>query len=72
MKKSKTNKKIKIKIRKSVRNRFEVTKNGKVLRMSSFNRHLRRKKSKKQLRRLKGKKHVLGAFAVKVKKLLGK
>ena len=59
------------KIKKSVSNRFEVTKNGKVLRMSSFNRHLRRKKSKKQLRRLKGKQLVGGAFAIKVKKLLG-
>ena len=66
----KTNKKLKI--RKSISNRFEVTKNGKVLRMSSFNRHLRRKKSKKQLRRLKGKQPVLGAFAIKIKKLLGK
>jgi ribosomal protein L35 len=59
------------KIKKSVSNRFEVTKNGKVLRMSSFNRHLRRKKSKKQLRRLKGKQIVEGALAIKVKKLLG-
>jgi ribosomal protein L35 len=59
------------KIKKSVSNRFEVTKNGKVLRMSSFNRHLRRKKSKKQLRRLKGKQIVGGALAIKVKKLLG-
>lgn len=62
----------KLKIRKSISNRFEVTKNGKVLRMSSFNRHLRRKKSKKQLRRLKGKQPVLGAFAIKIKKLLGR
>lgn len=62
----------KLKVRKSVRNRFDVTKNGKVLRQSSFNRHLRRKKSKKQLRRLKGKKPVLGRFAIKVKKLLGR
>lgn len=61
----------KLKIKKSVRNRFEITKNGKVLRMSSFNRHLRRKKSKKQLRRLKGKQEVTGAKAIKVKKLLG-
>ncbi len=59
------------KIKKSVSNRFEVTKNGKVLRMSSFNRHLRRKKSKKQLRRLKGKQVVSSALAIKVKKLLG-
>ena len=62
----------KLKTRKSIRNRFEVTKNGKVLRMSSFNRHLRRKKSKKQLRRIKGKQPVMGAFAIKIKKLLGK
>lgn len=61
----------KLKIRKSVKNRFEITKTGKVLRMSSFNRHLRRKKSKKQLRRIKGKQLVLGRFAIKVKKLLG-
>jgi len=67
MKKASTKRKIK----KSVSNRFEVTKSGKVLRMSSFNRHLRRKKSKKQLRRIKGKHEVLGAFAIKVKKLLG-
>ena len=62
----------KFKIRKSVSNRFEVTKNGKVLREASFDRHLRRKKSKKQLRRLKGKKPVLGRFAIKVRKLLGR
>ena len=58
-------------IKKSVSNRFEVTKTGKVLRMSSFNRHLRRKKSKKQLRRLKGKHPIANALAIKVKKLLG-
>ncbi len=62
----------KFRIRKSISNRFEVTKTGKVLRSSSFNRHLRRKKSKKQLRRLKGKQPVLGRFALKVRKLLGK
>ncbi len=60
------------KIKKSVSNRFEVTKTGKVLRMSSFNRHLRRKKSKKQLRRIKGKQPVSNALSIKVKKLLGK
>lgn len=61
-----------LKIRKSISNRFEVTPRGKVLKMSSFNRHLRRKKSKKQLRRLKGKQPVLGRFATKIKKLLGR
>jgi ribosomal protein L35 len=60
-----------LRIRKSVSNRFEVTKNGTVLRESSFHRHLRRKKSKKQLRRLKGKQPVLGRFALKVKRILG-
>lgn len=59
-------------IKKSVSRRFEVTKTGKVLRMSSFNRHLRRKKSKKQLRRLKGKHSISNALAIKVKKLLGR
>ena len=61
-----------LKIRKSVSNRFEITKNGTVLRQSSFHRHLRRTKSKKQLRRLKGKHEVIGRFAKKVKQILGK
>ena len=61
----------KLKVKKSISNRFEVTRTGKVLRMSSFNRHLRRKKSKKQLRRIKGKQPVHAAFAIKIKKLLG-
>jgi len=61
-----------LRVRKSISNRFEVTKNGKVLRRAAFDRHLRRAKSKKQLRRLKGKKPVLGRFALKVKKLLGR
>lgn len=61
----------KLRIRKSVSNRFEVTSNGKVMRRISFDRHLRRKKSKKQLRRLKGKRVVIGAFARKVRQMLG-
>lgn len=60
------------KVKKSVSSRFTVTKNGKVMRQSAFNRHLRRKKTKKQLRRLKGKKVVTGSLATKIKKLLGK
>lgn len=59
------------KIKKSVANRFRVTKTGKVMRLSSFTGHLKRKKSKKQLRRLKNPKVVTGATARKVKKLLG-
>ena len=60
------------KIKKSVSNRFEVTRTGKVLRLSSFARHLKRKKSKKQLRRAKRKKQVKGKMATTIKKLLGK
>ncbi len=59
------------KIPKSVANRFRITKTGKVLRQSSFKRHLRRKKSKKQIRRLKSVKRVKGKLARKIKKLLG-
>lgn len=62
----------KFKIKSSVASRFEVTKNGVVLRESSFHRHLRRKKSKKQLRRLKGKHAVQKTFAKKILRLLGK
>lgn len=69
---NKTKKNPKLKIKKALRNRYEVTKNGKVLHMSAFNRHLRRNKTKKQLRRLKGKKQVFGRFAIKIRKLLGK
>ena len=63
---------LKHKVKKSVSNRFTVTKNGKVMRESAFDRHLRRKKTKKQLRRLKGKKVVTGRLATRIKKLLGK
>lgn len=65
-------KKTKKKIPKSVANRFKITKTGKVLRRSSFNRHLKRKKTKKQIRRLKRVKKVEGKMAQKIKKLLGK
>lgn len=68
----KKQRKSKFKIRKSVANRFKVTRTGKVLRRSSFARHLRRKKSKKQIRRLKRVRVVQGALAKKIKKLLGK
>ncbi len=61
-----------LRIRKSVSSRFEVTKNGTVLHESSFHRHLRRTKSKKQLRRLKGKQPVFGKLAKKIKQILGK
>jgi len=64
-------KRTKNKIKKSAANRFIITPNGKVLRRSAFNRHLKRRKSKKQIRRLKKKQEVKGSLARKIKKLLG-
>jgi len=69
MKKNKKQK-IKKKTKKSVASRFKITGTGKVIRRSSFNRHLKRKKTKRQLRRLKRKKQLKGALARKVKKIL--
>jgi len=66
-----TKKKTKKKIKKSVANRFIITPNGKVLRRSAFNRHLKRRKSKKQIRRLKKRQEVRGSLAKKIKQLLG-
>ncbi len=60
------------KVKKSVRNRFKVTKSGKVLRLRAFSGHLKRRKSKKQLRRLKKSTEVTGKMAIKIKKALGK
>ncbi|MBU3956892.1 50S ribosomal protein L35 [Patescibacteria group bacterium] len=65
-------KKQKMKIRKSVKRRFKITKTGKVLRRGSHIRHLRRKKKKSQIRAQKLPKEVKGAWKRKVKKLLGK
>lgn len=63
-------KKKKLKSRKSIVRRFKLTRTGKVLRRSSFSRHLRRKKKKKAIRRLKVTKTLEGKVATKVKKLL--
>lgn len=65
-------KKKKLKIRKSIARRFKITRTGKVLRRSSFSRHLRRKKKKQAIRRLKVAKTLEGKVAVKVKKALAK
>lgn len=59
------------KIKKSVAKRFRVTKKGKVLFGHQHQGHLKRKKSKKHLRRLKEPGQLQGAFANKVKKMLG-
>lgn len=62
----------KLKIRKSVKRRFKITKTGKVLHGSSFSRHLRRKKSKSHIRRLKQTSALTDKMAKKIKMLLGK
>lgn len=62
--------KYKIKIKKSVRNRFRVTKKGKVMRGSQNLSHLRSKHSKRALRRMKEPKQLTGKFAKKIKQML--
>lgn len=61
----------KFKIRKSVRDRFKVTKTGKVFRRISGHRHLKSNKRKTNLYR--GKKPILvfGRVEKKIKKMLG-
>ena len=60
------------KTRKSVLNRFKVTKKGKVIRRRAFRRHLKAGKSKKRLRNLKKSIQMKGHFAKRVRKALGK
>jgi len=60
-----------MKIRKSIKRRFKVTKTGKVLRRGSHVRHRRRKKKKGQVRAQKVPQELTGAWKRKVKKLLG-
>lgn len=62
----------KLKVRKSIKRRFKVTKTGKILHGSSFSRHLRRKKNKSHIRRLKQTSALTGKVAKKVRMLLGK
>lgn len=65
-------KKAKLKIKRSVSRRFKVTKNGKVLFEHQNMSHLRSKKSKRTKRRLKEPGRLEGAFAKKIKMMLGK
>jgi large subunit ribosomal protein L35 len=60
------------KVRKSITNRFKVTKTGKVMRRQGFRRHIKSSKSSKQLRRLKKIVELKGYYAKKVKKAVGK
>jgi len=64
-------KKKKMKINKSVARRFKLTARGKILRRSSFARHLRSKKNKRQIRSLKATKEVKGVLKKKIAKMLG-
>lgn len=65
-------KKNKMKIKKSIRKRFKVTKRGKVLRGRQYGRHLKINKSKSRKRRHKEPKVMTGKIAKKIKKMLGK
>ncbi len=60
------------KVRKSITNRFKVTKTGKVLRRQAFRRHIKSTKTSKQLRNLKRVVELKGFYAKKVKKAVGK
>ena len=65
-------KKNKLKIKKSIKRRIKVTKNGKVLFRGSHIRHLRRNKTKARIRRQKVPQLLQGRVAKKIKKALGK
>lgn len=60
-----------MKTSKSVVDRFKVTKNGKIIRRKSGQRHLQSHKSKRNIRRGKEPIIVEGAWAKKLAKLLG-
>lgn len=62
--------KIKRKVKKSVANRFRVTKNGKVIFAHQYRSHKRGKKSKSRLRRQKEPGQLTGKFAKRIKILL--
>jgi len=59
------------KIKKSVSKRFKVTKTGKVLFSHQYKSHLKMHKSKSRLRRQKEPGVLKGAFAKKIKQMLG-
>ncbi len=64
-------KKTKKKIRESVEKRFKVTKNGKVLFAHQYGSHKKLHKSKSRIRRQKEPGQLKGAFAKRIKRLLG-
>jgi len=64
-------KKYKQKTRKGALKRFKITGTGKVMRRNQNMRHLRRKKSKRAVREYKVPVEVKGAFARKIKRMIG-
>lgn len=59
------------KIKKSVLKRFKITKRGKVLFSHQYQGHLMRKKSARRVRRQKEPGQLTGAFAKRIKQMLG-
>ena len=64
-------KKIKVKTRKGAARRFHITGSGKIMRRIQNRRHLRRNKSKKAKRNYRIPVEVTGAYAKKIKQMLG-
>ena len=60
-----------MKTRKSLIKRLRITKNGKIMRLQSFRRHLKANKSKKRLRNLKKAIELTGFYAKKIRKATG-
>lgn len=67
----KKTKKTKIKVRNSAEKRFKVTKTGKVIFVHQYGSHKKLHKSKSRLRRQKEPAILKGAFAKRVKRMLG-
>lgn len=61
----------KMRISKSVRDRFKISKSGKIIRRKIGQRHLKSNKSRTNLRRGKEPIEVKGAMRQKLRKLLG-
>lgn len=59
------------KTKKAANKRFKVTKTGKVIFSHQYKGHLMRKKSKRRIRRQKEPGVLEGAFAKRIKKILG-
>ena len=60
-----------MKISKTIRDRFKVSANGKIMRRKSGQRHLKATKSRANIRRGKHPIKVAGVFEKKLKKMLG-